>query len=75
MLTEKIDDLTYQIELYDWDTHRGDYIAGYLKRDDSDEAIDTDRCYWRFYPSNWLAPISAGDLDKLSKFIANLNKS
>ena len=71
MITEKIDDFTYKIELYDWDIRHDDYIAGYLKRNKSDE--DSDTFYWRFYSNDGLAPICAGDLSKLSKFIKKLN--
>lgn len=71
MLTKKIDETTYKIELYDWDIRHEDYLAGYVKRDPSDE--DNDANYWRFYPCDGLAPLSAGDLKRLSTFIINLN--
>ncbi len=71
MITEKIDKFTYKVELYDWDKRHDDYIAGYLRRDNEDE--DSDRFYWRFYPCDGLAPICAGDLSKISKFIRQMN--
>lgn len=73
MITEKINDFTYRVHLYDWDTRHDDYVAGHLKRDDRHD--DSDRYYWRFYPNNDLAPISAGDLRWLSNVIVGLNKN
>jgi len=71
LFTDKIVDTKYKVELYDWDVRQDKYLVGYVKR--SPSKLDSDMYFWRFYPSNDLAPICAGDLDRLASFIRELN--
>ena len=71
MMLEKKSETEYLVLLYDWDNRHDDYLAGTVKRYPDDE--DSDRFYFRFYPSQFLAPICASDLSRLSKEISKLN--
>jgi len=73
VIAGKINENTYTVTLYDWDGRHDDYIAGHLRRCGDTE--DSDEQYWRFYPNNGLAPICAGDLKRLSDFMADLNRN
>jgi len=73
MLTTKVGETTYKVELYDWDVRHNDYLAGKVMRFPTDGDSDSDSHHWRFYPANDLAPICAGDLKRLSEFIVGLN--
>ena len=72
MLTNKIDENTYEILVYDWVNLNDDYIAGHVKRDlEANE--ESDLSYWMFYPAGTKSPLNCGDISRLYTFISELN--
>lgn len=72
MIATKINDNKYEVEFYDWLNKHDDYIVGFIKRDPSADE-ESDERYWLFYPNGDKTAINAGELRRLSKFIAELN--
>ena len=74
MQTNKLDDNTYEVVIYDWVRKHRDYICGWVKRTPTADE-ESDVSYWMFYPlrGNIAVPMSCGDLRRLSKFISDLN--
>lgn len=73
MLTKKLNDNEFEIQIYDWVDLHDDYVCGHAKIDrDADE--DSDLSYWMFYPVGDKKPMSAGSLRRISEFVVELNK-
>lgn len=68
----KINENSYEIELYDWVYAHDDYICGYVKRDPS-APEGSDLRYWMVYLCDDVRPLNAGDLKRIAEFTAKLN--
>lgn len=70
----KINENCYNIEVYDWVVLHDEYICGQVvRKPNENEYEDSDLRYWMFYPSGHTKPLNAGDLRKISYFMAELN--
>ncbi len=72
MITNKINENEYEVNVYDWIELHDDYICGHIKRQpDADE--ESDLRYWMFYPIGGVKPLMVGDLKRIYTFMAELN--
>lgn len=74
MITKKLDENTYEVQVYDQVELHDDYICGYIKRY-PDEDEDSDLRYFMFYPIGGNKPLNVGDLRKIYEFMGNSNKN
>jgi len=72
MIKNKVNDTEYEILLYDWITKHDDYMAGTVKRNPNADD-ESDERYWMFFPNGNTTAINAGQLNRLSIFIRELN--
>jgi len=72
MITNKIDENTYSVEVYDWIESHDDYICGYIKRDPGPDD-ESDLQYWLFYPNGGKVPLNARDLKRIEIIMRELN--
>lgn len=72
MITNALDENTFEVLIYDWVNLHEDYVCGHVKIDrNADE--ESDLRYWMFYPIGGTTPINAGDMKRIGEFTAKLN--
>lgn len=74
MITNKLNEYTHEVIIYDWVNLHDDYVCGHIKKDINADQ-DSELSYWMFYPLGLSTPINAGDLKRISEFTASLNGS
>ena len=74
METVKLNKNEYHVFIYDWTELHDDYICGIIKRQPNQDE-ESDLRFWMFYPCGDTKPINAGDMMRIYKFTAELNKA